>query len=48
MIVDMADESSFIGALDTGSEQRVFKKHASDLMDLFHAGIYIDLETPGP
>ena len=41
MIIDMAEEKLVMASLDTGIEQRPFKGHHNDMMDMFHAGLYI-------
>ena len=46
MIVDMGDDTRILAAGDTGIEQRPFKGHHNDMMDMFHAGLYIDMHTP--
>ena len=46
IIADMGDEARVIASFDTGIEQRPFKGHHNDMMDMFHAGLYIEMHTP--
>ena len=46
MIIDMADNTRMLSGMDTGIEQRAGGPHVSDLMELFHKGIYVDMPAP--